>query len=433
MTVEDRLRAALHAEASAGDDALGDADDAWGAVQRRVRRHRARRAGRRSVAALAAVAAAAAAVVGIGSLLSEDTARVEVVPADSTLPPAVTPTTTPVEPEPAALFPGIWPFASSADVDAYRADPGVGLFFDAEATALEFGREYLGMAEPVAASGLKTSVDTSTASIAVTPRPGLPMVTRIHLQRFGDEGPWSVTGADTDDIRVDLPASGAAVGPTFAVSGESTAFEATVHVEVRADGGATLLQTFVMGGANGEMGPFADDLTIGAPFEATGGAIIFTGESAEDGTVVQATVVRVGFEAGASAYSVFFHRGEELVEVRRTGPATAGVLRQALEALFEGPQPEDGPGLSSLFSAATAGLLRDLNLRDGLAVVDLADTIDNASTSAGSQALLAELDATVFQFPSVVRVEYRLQGSCEAFWTWLQYDGCRVVGRDDRA
>ena len=58
----------------------------------------------------------------------------------------------------------------------------------------------------------------------------------------------------------------------------------------------------------------------------------------------------------------------------------------------------------------------------GRAVVDLADfsaLLANASTSAGASQLLAELNATAFQFREVTAVEYRFDGSCAVFWTWL--------------
>jgi hypothetical protein len=71
-------------------------------------------------------------------------------------------------------------------------------------------------------------------------------------------------------------------------------------------------------------------------------------------------------------------------------------------------------------------------LGDGGAVVDhddLRKTIPNASSSAGSAMLLAELDATVFQFRSVTSVEYRLAGSCRDFGEWLQFGDCQVRTR----
>lgn len=112
----------------------------------------------------------------------------------------------------------------------------------------------------------------------------------------------------------------------------------------------------------------------------------------------------------------------------RVVPEGAGAMSFALEELLKGPTPADeaaGP-LYSWFSEETAGMLRRVTLKDGFAVVefeDLRPVIPNASSSAGSAMLLGQLRATVFQFPVVQRVEFRIEGSCEAFMEWLQR-GC---------
>lgn len=78
-------------------------------------------------------------------------------------------------------------------------------------------------------------------------------------------------------------------------------------------------------------------------------------------------------------------------------------------------------------------MLNDATLDDrGHAIVDVRDlrrVIPNASSSAGSRLLLGELNAIVFQFPAVQTIEYRIEGSCETFWEWLQVGGCPTGGR----
>jgi spore germination protein GerM len=130
------------------------------------------------------------------------------------------------------------------------------------------------------------------------------------------------------------------------------------------------------------------------------------------------------------------HGGDvSLHAVYRIVPASPAVLRASLEALVAGPnETERAATLSSWFSAATAGMLRSVTLSDGHAIVDFADlraVIPNASTSAGSARLLAQLDATVFQFRSVASVEYRIEGSCETFTEWLQLAGCEPRTRSE--
>jgi len=113
-------------------------------------------------------------------------------------------------------------------------------------------------------------------------------------------------------------------------------------------------------------------------------------------------------------------------------PASAD-LRKALEQILRGPTAAPRAGdRHSWFSAATAGALRAVSVDSaGHATVDFRDLrplIPNASSSAGSALLLEELNTTVFQFPNIRSVEYRMDGSCEEFWEWLQF-GCQQVLR----
>jgi hypothetical protein len=77
-------------------------------------------------------------------------------------------------------------------------------------------------------------------------------------------------------------------------------------------------------------------------------------------------------------------------------------------------------------------VLGSVEVDSGRVIVDFSDSlprlIPGAGSSAGSEALLAALDSTIFQFPWAVSAEYRLGGSCEAFWEWLQRE-CAVVER----
>lgn len=130
---------------------------------------------------------------------------------------------------------------------------------------------------------------------------------------------------------------------------------------------------------------------------------------------------------------VFFSQEEEPVAVQRGVPQTKAVLRSALRELLEGPtKQEKERGLHSWFGPETAGTLRGVNITEaGRAIVDFSDFSDripNASTSAGSELLLQQLNRTVFQFDNVREVEYRFEGDCGRFWRWLQRE-CTIVER----
>jgi hypothetical protein len=101
-----------------------------------------------------------------------------------------------------------------------------------------------------------------------------------------------------------------------------------------------------------------------------------------------------------------------------------GVLSGALRALLAGPTPaERRRGYGGWFSARTSGKLRGARITAGVAYVDFSDfrrIIPNASSSCGSSLLLAQLNRTATQFPSVRRAVYSFNGSRRAFYQWLQ-------------
>lgn len=133
------------------------------------------------------------------------------------------------------------------------------------------------------------------------------------------------------------------------------------------------------------------------------------------------------FDTRTATVKVFFTpEGSEcdvVRSVRRTVPMPR-VLTGALRQLLAGPTAaERARGLTSVFSEETAGMLRSVAIRDGVAFVDFRDlrpVIPNASTSCGSASLLSQLDATATQFPTVMRARYAINGSEAAFYEWLQ-------------
>jgi len=123
----------------------------------------------------------------------------------------------------------------------------------------------------------------------------------------------------------------------------------------------------------------------------------------------------------------------EVVAVPRFVVASVDPMKVAFDLLVAGPTADEGTvGASSLFSEATAGSVRSATLDGDLLTVDFEDLrgdLNNASTTCGSEALLAQLNGTAFQFASVELVTYTIDGSCEAFFNWLQRD-CEVFGRE---
>lgn len=101
------------------------------------------------------------------------------------------------------------------------------------------------------------------------------------------------------------------------------------------------------------------------------------------------------------------------------------VLHDTLSALLRGPRPSERDGAASPFSRKTAGMLNSVRIVEGTAYVDLDDlrrVIPGASSSCGSASLLSELNRTTKQFPTVDRAVYSLEGSVNAFYSWLQME-----------
>jgi hypothetical protein len=114
----------------------------------------------------------------------------------------------------------------------------------------------------------------------------------------------------------------------------------------------------------------------------------------------------------------------------------AAELEAALRDVVRGPtQAQRDAGAQSWFSEKTANALESVTIdAAGHAMVDFEDLrtlIPNASSSAGSEMLLRELNTAVFEFPSVKSVEYRIRGSCDVFGEWIQV-GCKRYTRLDR-
>lgn len=348
-------------------------------------------------------------------------------------------TTTGAEQETSAA---VWPFPGN---DQPRFD-------DPVAVARSFAVDYLHFRAPIL--GAFQQGDNRSGEVPVRPKANGP-VTTVLVRQLGSDDRWWVLGATNTDIEIANPTAGQQLSSPARVDGRALAFEGTVRVDVRADGSADPLgQGFVTGGGD-ELRPFHGSI----PFEtapAAAGAIVFFTESAENGEVWQAAVVRVRLassdtdtarcggvdparpqlRADEMEVKVYFSCVDDrspsaepgLVPVYRAVPKATTVLRSSLQALTAGPTAaERRRGISSFFGVATDDALRSVVLRDGHAVVDFDDLrpiIPNASSSAGSSMFLAELDATVFQFRSVRSVEYRLEGDCEAFDEWLQFGGC---------
>ncbi|GGA60137.1 GerMN domain-containing protein [Ornithinibacillus halotolerans] len=107
----------------------------------------------------------------------------------------------------------------------------------------------------------------------------------------------------------------------------------------------------------------------------------------------------------------------------------------AIQQLLQGPTEEEvKKGYGSIFNKDTAETLRGIELQStGHLIVDFDDfstIIPNGSSSAASMAMLESLNRTLAQFEEVKTIEYRFDGSCEAFYGWIQVGECTYFTAD---
>jgi len=222
---------------------------------------------------------------GASTTTKRPTTTVTTAPA-TTAPATTAPATTVTE----STAEAVWPWAASAT-----------RYSDPVAAARGFATDLVGFTSPVV--GEFRQGDARSGEVDVRPRADRPPTTVLVRQINGS---WWVLGSTTADIQVTAPAGGATITSPVTMAGTSTAFEATVNVHLVADGAANtpasagapaapLASTFVMGGSMGDLLPFTGSLDFASPGAETSGALVFLTFSPEDGSVVNATTVRVHF------------------------------------------------------------------------------------------------------------------------------------------
>jgi Tol biopolymer transport system component len=305
-----------------------------------------------------------------------------------------------------------------------------------------------GWPDAVAVSGLAA---LEGRPILLVTQPALPPATREALESLPVDAATVVggTGAVSAAVESAVADTGVAVDRVAGASRYAT----SAALAARADAaGADAARPWLATGRN-----WPDALAAGAAVAADGGVLLlidgeaFAGSPATRDRLAEVDVDRAVVVGGAGVVrpearaavegvlaggegssddvevSVFLSREDrepgDVVAVPRTvqGPA---VLARAIAALLEGPTAaEQDEGFWSWFSEDTAGMLRSARVEDGTAHLDFddfRDIIPNASTAAGSAALLGEIEATALQFDSVDAVRCAFLGDEEAFYAWLQ-------------
>lgn len=212
-------------------------------------------------------------------------------------------------------------------------------------------------------------------------------------------GPPGCAGAQNlamDDGFVDPPGSRRTPRSRLLAAGIAALAVALAACSPAADGGSTT-GTSASPGSSVSVSPAASvpvaSVSIASPAIASPSA-------AAGSPVAERTTVKA-----------YFFRGDRLVPVQRSRPATAAVARAALTELLAGPSPEEAAGPMALVSVIPAGtVLLDVSVGGGIAVVDLTRSFESGGGSASMFGRLAQVVYTLTQFPSVTGVTFRLEG-----------------------
>ncbi len=174
----------------------------------------------------------------------------------------------------------MWPTAASSI--RYRTP---------DAATMGFAIDYLHMVNPVI--GQFQQGDARSGEVLVQPSTTGP-VTTVLVRQLGSDNSWWVLGAGTATIALSEPVWNVSITSPVTLTGTSMAYEGTVQTQVREDDNSKPLgQGYVTGGTTA-MSSFSGSLAF-SKARATYGAVVLYTTSAETGTVMEASVIRVQF------------------------------------------------------------------------------------------------------------------------------------------
>lgn len=168
-------------------------------------------------------------------------------------------------------------------------------------------------------------------------------------------------------------------------------------------------------------------LASGNTTTTTSGAVVPAVCADEEPPDDDATVLRVFYPCGSNPLA----SGQ--VWVYRAVAPTDLVLTTTMKEMVNGlDEDEAALGYRSPFPDTASGsfLGATIDREDAKAFLEFTNDVfpDGVDTPEGAQVFLSTLNANVFQFSNINQVEYRLGGSCDAFWQQLG-GSCDVITR----
>ena len=260
MTPEERLRQLLHE-----DDDVPVAGDGLHRIRQRLDARRSLRtrllvpaASLAGVVAVAAVGALGVAATDNGSIrpdvaTGETAEPVEPSPSGTACSGGLCP-----EPKPSPSLPTtgvttsgngvpVWPFTTDAQAADWLADPGArGWARDPVQVVQHLVDDFLKLPGGTAV-GTAGGGDVQRVVVKIGGRP----VSTVQVEQVGrtTSGPWSVTGAASEDVGITAPEADAAVTSPLTVTGRVTGVDESVRVQLLASSGTELAGGYAPAGA----------------------------------------------------------------------------------------------------------------------------------------------------------------------------------------
>lgn len=225
-----------------------------------------------------------------------------------------------------------------------------------------------------------------------------------------------VTGVPAQEelanIIIARPVAGDTVGFPLIITGQARVFENVFHYRVRDDAGVALVEGYALADAPdmGIFGPFTLSLNYDEPTTSTGVVEVFS-YSARDGSEENLVSIPVTFSSDVitEEVDVYFLPREvgtdctAVAPVSRRIPSTLAVAHAAMTELFAGVRPSEDQEFISLIPSYAH--LRSIVLEKGVATVTFAkDSFFGVAGSCTVQAIRAQIEATLLQFPSITSV-----------------------------
>ncbi|MCC7439705.1 MAG: GerMN domain-containing protein [Armatimonadetes bacterium] len=237
------------------------------------------------------------------------------------------------------------------------------------------------------------------------------------------EQPPTHTGPN---ITVGMPERDQKVTGGFVLKGEARAFENTVNYRVVGERGEQVAEGNLMAvGDVGTMNPFTTEVTLPRNYAGRATVEVFQ-YSARDGRPVDVVKIPIAVRSqpatatDGATVRVFFTNAamngngdcRNVFSIERPRGSSAAVAEHALKELLAGPTSSDREaGYATELPRGV--MLRGIRITNGVAVANFSSQLRSSAGACRAEAIRAQIERTLFQFPSVQSVIIQVEGKEE--------------------